>query len=223
MNKKNLTNISLVCMNCLDPELAIRAMRYSSKSINFGEMILFAHKRPTNLVPEIQYIQIPKIDHLGSCFFHLKIFYKYIKKDFCLSIHDDGFVINPHLWQDDFLNYDYIGAPWPDIYQHRVGNGGFCLKSRKFMELCQPLQWAGHHDDALTCIDNRDYFIKNGCKFAPLEIAMRFSLESKIPECEYNLNNCFGFHGKGVVYDVFKGEGQQFKDRIALLSEIIDP
>jgi hypothetical protein len=49
---------------------------------------------------------------------------------------------------------------------------------------------------------------------------MRFSLESKLEGYEYNLDNCFGFHGRGEVYDVFKGEGQQFKDKIKLLDEI---
>ena len=37
---------------------------------------------------------------------------------------------------DDFLEYDYIGAPWPieqDDNLHGVGNGGFSLRSRKKM------------------------------------------------------------------------------------------
>ena len=30
-----------------------------------------------------------------------------------MLIHSDGYVINPSAWRDDFLDYDYIGAPWP--------------------------------------------------------------------------------------------------------------
>lgn len=26
----------------------------------------------------------------------------------------DGFVLNPHLWDDSWLNYDMIGSPWPE-------------------------------------------------------------------------------------------------------------
>lgn len=50
-----------------------------------------------------------------------------------LTINWDGFIINPQSWTNEFLKYDYIGAPWP-WFNHKVGNGGFCLKSRKFLE-----------------------------------------------------------------------------------------
>ena len=217
----NLLNVTLVCANCIEPTTAYKALKYSCKNIKFGRVILFSHIPPTKIIPEIEYIQIPKFDHLGSCYFHLKEFNKYVNTEFCLSIHDDGFIINPHLWSDEFFKYDYIGAPWPDIYKHRVGNGGFCLKSKKFLDLCQPLNWQGQHDDGFTCIDNYEYFVQNGCKFAPVDVAYKFALESKIPECEYNLNNCFGFHGRGEVESVFQQDGQQFKDRIKLLDNVI--
>ena len=56
-----------------------------------------------------------------------------IKTEFMLGIHDDGFVINPNLWTDQFLKYDYIGAPWSHTIpyygqKYRVGNGGFSLR-----------------------------------------------------------------------------------------------
>jgi hypothetical protein len=41
-----------------------------------------------------------------------------------------------------------------------------------------------------------NYFIENGCTYAPVEIAMAFSLEFPINECDHNLDNTFGFHGK---------------------------
>jgi hypothetical protein len=40
-----------------------------------------------------------------------------------------------------------------------------------------------------------DYFLKNGCKYAPVELAAKFSLEYPIKEVEYDIDNCFGFHG----------------------------
>lgn len=68
----------------------------------------------------------------------------------------DGFVVNPHLWTDEFLNYDYVGAPLMADYWQRglrwlrsnkrgwtsslregapiVGSGGFSLRSRRFLE-----------------------------------------------------------------------------------------
>lgn len=222
-NKIDLTNITISCVNCVNPEMGVKALRYSMKDINFHEAILFSHIKPNNLTPDIRFIKIKDLGHYYSSLFTLKGLYHVIKTDFSLSIHDDGFIINPHLWDPNFLNYDYIGAPWPPIYKYRVGNGGFVLKSKKLIDLCQQIPWNGEHDDNLVCQVYREFLENNGCKFAPLELAYKFSLESKIPECEYNLDNCFGFHGKGEVYDVFKGEGQQFKDRIKLLDTIIDP
>lgn len=217
MEKKDLRNITLTCVNGVDPDKGVKALKYSMQKINFARAIIFSHIKPSNLTEDIEFIQIEELDHRGSCLFALKTLYNYIDTDFCLSIHDDGFVINPHLWDEEFLQYDYIGAPWVN---HYVGNGGFCLKSKKFMALCQYIPWDGEHDDTLTCITYRHYFTKYKCKFAPLDVAMRFSLESKLEGYEYNLDNCFGFHGRGEVYDVFKGEGQQFKDKIKLLDEI---
>ena len=70
-----------------------------------------------------------------------------------LVIQDDGHIVNPSLWDEEFLKYDYIGLPWPfedswiekqlkeqrpiirKVYpKNRVGNGGFSLRSRKFLE-----------------------------------------------------------------------------------------
>ena len=37
----------------------------------------------------------------------------HIETSHCLLIQSDGFVIFPHQWDDTWLEYDYIGAPWP--------------------------------------------------------------------------------------------------------------
>ena len=63
---------------------------------------------------------------------------KYIDTDFCLIIQGDGFVIHPENWTDEFLKYDYIGAPWRNLAHYsfiRVGNGGFSLRSKKLLKI----------------------------------------------------------------------------------------
>lgn len=219
----NLHNITLVCLNGVNPQLGLKALIYSSKQIKFGRSILFSTEKPDNMPEYIEHIKLDHMTHEKSSLFSIKEMNNYIDTEYCLSIHDDGFVINPHLWDNNFLNYDYIGAPWskeaPWCPINRVGNGGFCLKSKKFLNLMQKLNWGGQHDDVMITNTYYDYFVNAGCRYAPVEVAMRFSLESKIDECEYNLDNCFGFHGKGDAW-VFKGEGQQFKDKIKLLETI---
>jgi hypothetical protein len=67
-----------------------------------------------------------------------------------------------------------------------------------------------------------DYFTSHGCKYAPVNVAMKFSLESKITECEYNLNNTFGFHGRGNPKDITVHDGfyHQFQEKIKLLESV---
>ncbi len=45
----------------------------------------------------------------------------YVATPFALVIQYDGFILNPDAWRDEFLDYDYIGAPW-----------NFCSKMMRF-------------------------------------------------------------------------------------------
>ena len=221
MTKLDLTNVTMVSVNCVNPIQSVKALLYSSRDIDFAEMLLISNKKPDNLPESIRFVETQQTTWQEGNLVAYRTLPDLIETDYYLGIHDDGFVINPHLWENEFFEYDYIGAPWKDEGQrNRVGNGGFVLKSKKFIDLCRYIEYLGKHDDGELTNYYYDYFIQNGCKYAPVEVAMRFSLESKIPECEYNLDNCFGFHGRGVVDAVHDGEGQQFKDRIKLLEEI---
>ena len=38
----NLSNIDLISVNCVDPENSVRALLYSSKDIDFAELVLIS-------------------------------------------------------------------------------------------------------------------------------------------------------------------------------------
>lgn len=140
---------------------------------------------------------------------------KFILDDFCLNVQHDSTIIDIDRWDKDFLNYDYIGAPWPmhiiqssdmvagriDKIPNIVGNGGFSLRSRKFVEESAKLGWAHKNEDLNTCIFNYQKMIDSGIKFAPPELAARFSVEHPT---KYNTfwrdllfsYGSFGFHGE---------------------------
>lgn len=130
-----------------------------------------------------------------------------IDTDFVLTVQSDGFVINPHLWQDKFMEYDYIGAPWP--WHGVCGNGGFSLRSKKFINLSSKLKYDYRHDeyalcpeDSFLCLDkyNRKYFIENNIKFCDLKTSIEFSFEHPIKECpNHGPDRSFGFHGKHLI------------------------
>jgi hypothetical protein len=129
-----------------------------------------------------------------------------------LFINWDGFIVNPNAWSSHFLNYDYIGAPWPWM-NHIVGNGGFCLKSKKFiksqLEIVNkiPKYPVLNNEDLELCIMLKPYFEESGCVYASPDIGYKFSTEYG----EYLNNMSFGFHD-------FKCQ-PQFKD---LLNDYID-
>lgn len=127
-----------------------------------------------------------------------------IKTDFVMTVQSDGFIINPHLWNNDFLYYDYIGAPW---WWHGVcGNGGFSLRSKKFLELSSKLKYSHFHEkyeycpeDNFLCLSsfNRAHFEKNNIKFADMKTALDFSFEYPVEAFpDHTIKNSFGFHGK---------------------------
>jgi hypothetical protein len=105
----------------------------------------------------------------------------------------DGFVLHPDAWDDEFLEYDYIGAPWPHHpIEQAVGNGGFSLRSRRLFEAMQDINFVpSHPEDLCICHHNRTMLENRfGIRFAPLDLAERFSYERARPR-----ERTFGFHG----------------------------
>lgn len=195
----DLKNITLLNLNCYDPDIGVKALNYSSLEINFGKHKLISDVKPTNITDNIEFCEIKKLDRNTINDFYFSSLNNYVDTEFMLSIHTDGFVIHPEKWTDKFFEYDYIGAPWPPLPwcpRNRVGNGGFVLISKKFLSLLPSIKRIGNrHNDGLVTNYYYDFFNSHGCKYAPLELAARFSLELPIPEVDYDLNNCFGFHG----------------------------
>ena len=136
--------------------------------------------------------------------FMLNKFADYIDTDLVIYVHDDGFAINPGQWTDEFLMYDYIGAPWPAEWcrDNRVGNGGFSLRSRILLDLCKigPKQSPVDPEDVHVCRTNYEWFLQRKCRFAPIDLAMRWSYESDLRDYPgRSIRQSFGFHGKHLV------------------------
>jgi glycosyltransferase involved in cell wall biosynthesis len=114
----------------------------------------------------------------------------YIDTDFCLISQWDGFIINFDSWNDEFLNYDYIGAPWFWKCDRVVGgNGGFSLRSKRLMNFLQYIPYDGTNpEDEFICEVHGEDLIKNGYKFPTADFARTFSTENEISK------KSFGFH-----------------------------
>lgn len=177
-----LPNITLICLTNKNFEGHKRAIDKSCEGIEWGAV---------KLIWDEKCISIDE--------WNRKIIYelpKYINTDFCLLIHSDGYVIEPSLWNPLWLSYDFMGAPWPlptDDYSYRdefgeivrVGNS-VSLRSKKLMDLVATRYWRSYYgntnEDGFICCHNRLWLESQGCKFAPLEVAIHFSKEHELPE-----------------------------------------
>ena len=92
----------------------VRALLYSMRGIEYGDVLLLSHHKPRYLPKKIRFERIGELknidDYSHFCIYELG---KHIWTDYALIVHHDGFVVNPSSWQDSFLQYDYIGSPWP--------------------------------------------------------------------------------------------------------------
>lgn len=136
--------------------------------------------------------------------FMLRGLHRYIETDVAIVVHDDGYALNDK-WTDEFLDWDYIGAPWPSHFSwvkrgRRVGNGGFSLRSKRWLERASSLSLPKNaSEDMFSCIAEIQHFARANCRVAPLDVAMQWSFEHAIEEFpNWTLKDSFGFHGRKV-------------------------
>ena len=236
-NKINLQNTTLVTISSVDIELTLLSLVISNLNANFNRVLFFTSERIDQkyleLFPQLEIIKIHPIKSLVEYSrFIIKELNSFIETEFCLVTQGDGFIINPQLWSEEFLNYDYIGAPWRknshlvnsqgqtvdilDLNKNRVGNGGFSLRSKKLLEVCSQLDFdhiktSSLSEDLIICHYFYDWFTAKSIKFAPLEVAIKFSCEQPIEELEnFSWENTFGFHGKPHVISVLNKLSQDW-------------
>lgn len=186
MEKLKLPNVTLIALSGIDYQTKenLEAIKKSCEGIEWGA---------------VKYVQQGDIVDINS--WNKAVIYdlhNYIDTDFAMFIHGDGYIINSDAWRDEFLNYDYIGAPWPlpkDDYSYltpkgelvRVGNS-VSLRSKRLLTLPSHLglEWRSYYgntnEDGFLCVHNRDILKECGMKFAPLDVAKYFSKEHEIPE-----------------------------------------
>jgi hypothetical protein len=199
-----LGNVTLLSANgSADSDLSLAALEISARQIRFASIKLLAASAPSRPIPSnIEFIAIPPMDLAGYNTFSVKRLVEYVGTDYVLTVQPDGFVVHRRCWQPVFLDYDYIGAPWPRKLcgahpNHRVGNSGFCLRSHKFLEETSLLNFSRtFRDDILICRERRQKLESKGIRYAPPKVAAHFSVELPVPENpDADTRHAFGFHG----------------------------
>ena len=142
MKKKlKLPNVTLLAATSSEIDAAQISMRISLHNIEFGAAKLLSPSKPEKQYPDIEYIYIEPMKNVDD--YNCMVFqdlHRYFNTSHCLIVQADSFVINSDLWKNEFLEYDYIGGPWPNkikinsnlifhLEKNPVGNGGFSIRS----------------------------------------------------------------------------------------------
>lgn len=179
-----LPEVTLIALSGLDYQTKenIEAIKKSSEKIEFGA---------------VKYIQDDNIKSIED--WNRAVIYdlpKYVETSHCLFIHGDSQIIHPELWNQKWLELDFIGSPWPEPrwqgeFQdtlgriQRVGNS-VSLRSKKLLELAatQPMEfhYGNNNEDGQICIWLRAWLEQQGMKFATFKQALVFGREYPMPE-----------------------------------------
>jgi hypothetical protein len=185
------------------------SLRRSSASMRFGRVLLLSTMKPDGFdeaSDACEWASVPPMTLKGYNQFCLSQLHRHIETSHCLTVQSDSYILNPAAWDDRWLTYDYIGAPWPPGHtgtEYRVGNSGFCLRSKRLLEATAPLPnetmvWRGElkptcRDDVITCVNCRAALEAEGLVYAPVDVAARFAFENPTPEAPV-VDGQFGVH-----------------------------
>lgn len=218
--------LDLMIVNTQDYKVAQKTLAYCAKFFEFNNIIMISDTKIS--YENFTSIKIDRFENIhGYSDFCLQLI-NYVESDHLLLVQDDGHILNPTLWDDNFLKYDYIGAPWPtsnhwlkrfkkydyktykiiknNIKNNRIGNGGFSLRSSKFLEYSATFdtcEWFA--EDIYLSLLNFQKAKDYGIKFPDFDTALRFSTESGLKgykqrkeKLKYtvDVNKHFGWHGK---------------------------
>lgn len=196
MNNKirlRLPQVTLCAVTSTNVRATSWALERSLEHIDFGTCKLLTDAK---VLPSHQSIEVVPIEPLISSAaysdFMLSRLVDFVDTPYCLVAQWDGHVVNAEHWRPEFLEYDYIGASWPQFGDgHDVGNGGFSLRSRRLMKLCRdPAFVPCHPEDVAIARTNRIWLENQGVRFAPRELADLFAAERfGDPKA------AFGYHG----------------------------
>lgn len=189
----DLSTVTLLCVDSRAPALATWALKRCLQHARFAKAVLMTDvDAVATREPGIEYVQCPPMATVRDYSeVMLKGITPHVEGSHVLIVQWDGFILHPECWDQAFLEYDYIGAVWPQFPETPVGNGGFSLRSRRLLEAMQRPEITIHHpEDRCICVTNRPLLEHRlGIRFAPTDVADRFAVE-RTP-----WHKAFGFHG----------------------------
>jgi hypothetical protein len=175
-----LPSVTLLCIDDVNVEGAIKVLERCKKMIEFGDVKLLTSKDTD--YEHAEYI-MPLNSLVSYSIFMLTECHSYINTEHVLIVQRDGFILNPNSWKDSWLQYDYIAPLF--VQFDLVGSGGFSMRSKKLMEHAAKVtpHWDGtqehanqiqstlgyYEDGVITLSEKFKHFriatLQDGCEF----------------------------------------------------------
>ena len=191
-----LPSVTLLQMETRHHHLAKLSIDDSMKAIEFGDVLIMSDKFNVLKAHGAKHVRVDdwpaKIGYSRALWYEVP---QHIKTSHVLITQWDSWVIHPEFWKPQFLNYDYIGAPWHYHDGFNVGNSGFSLRSKRLMDFLVehekefPLDRDG--EDMMLSRIHRPKLEERGFAWAPEDLAFEFAVETNCPRGM----QAFGFHG----------------------------
>jgi uncharacterized protein DUF5672 len=215
----DLPQVTLCCVDALNHALALRALARCRRDVRFGRTVFVTDAIPRDVdVPDGINVVVAGAIRSQEDYSRLvmKGLLPHFESTHVLLVQWDGYVVHPGAWSPEFLDTDYVGAPWPDAPKGgNVGNGGFSLRSRKLLTTLTDDRFPllTYNEDTTICTLHRPRLeAEFGIRFASEEMARRFSFELDDRDVRAGIQT-FGFHG---VFNLHRVEGE---DEIVTMAE----
>ena len=193
-------DVTLLCVDTVNLPRAVAVLEHCKKSLPFKHVRLISslsgdYPHLVHISPLMLSASDPLAVYSHFCIHEL---HKFFETSHCLIVQHDGYIVNPALWRDEWLEWDYIGCmtDWSEPGEGgKGGNGGFSLRSRKLMQLVSKKAGALCHPEdqilsAVAPLGIRSDLEAAGCRFAPASVQKIFGDETG------NYLDTFGFHSK---------------------------
>lgn len=191
--KLRLPEVTLVTVDTACHELTRMAIEDCVAAVEFGDIVVFSDKDIA--VPGARWKKIKSL--VGR---HAPLAYRWlempkaVRTSHVLIVEWDSWILDPSMWRAEFLDYDYIGAPWGYTDGLNVGNGGFSLRSKRLLDYLvantDSFPFSLPEDETI-CRRYRPALETKGFRWPGERLAFDFSYENVRPEGGRH----FGFHG----------------------------
>lgn len=196
-----MKDITLVVIDFLYHDLAKFSIEQTLKHIDAKEILIVSDRQILSGARHL--IREPILTAEAYNQYMLSGVAEHINTKHALFIQWDGMACNKQSWTDEFLEYDYIGAPWSwETPDRAVGNGGFSLRSKRLLDACldQYIRFTNFYkneDELIGKLFRSFLEEKYSIRYPTVELARQFSVEERI---DMHIPS-FGFHGIWNVFD----------------------